>query len=197
MSARDPGAAALVGRGAAPLDCTGTPDAGVCGPAAGDALDNDLGWALGAVLRSYLHIAGAAVGDLPAGHRGYQILAAAVRDQPRPQAVLAQQLGLDRTVMTYLVDDLVSAGVIERLADPADRRVRRIGATAAGRGLLCEVDARLRAAEDVVLSALSPEDAATFRALLRRLACASAGPAPATDPCTALSEVAGELSRSS
>ena len=38
--------------------------------------------------------------------------------------------------MTYLLDDLEKAGLIERRPDPADRRARRIAATASGRRLL-------------------------------------------------------------
>ncbi len=142
------------------------------------SIDADLGWALGVVFRSYLHTAGTAVHDVPAGPRGYQVLAAAVREDPRPQAVLAQHLGVDRTVMTYLVDDLERAGLIERLPDPADRRVRRIGATDAGRATLLEMDARLRTAEDVVLGVLTPAEAVAFRDMVRRLACRAASTGP-------------------
>ena len=81
-------------------------------PACRSALDSDLGWALGAVFRAYVKSAEAAVADLPGGPRGYQVLAAAARDLPRSQLALAQQLGVDRTVMTYLLDDL---GEINRL----------------------------------------------------------------------------------
>jgi DNA-binding transcriptional MocR family regulator len=48
------------------------------------------------------------------------------------QLALAQHLGIDRTVMTYLLDDLEAAGLIERRPDPADRRARRVVATQLG-----------------------------------------------------------------
>jgi DNA-binding MarR family transcriptional regulator len=35
--------------------------------------------------------------------------------------------------MTYLLDSLAEAGLVERRPDPADRRARRIVATARGR----------------------------------------------------------------
>ena len=35
--------------------------------------------------------------------------------------------------MTYLLDDLEQAGLIERRPEPADRRARRVVATDAGR----------------------------------------------------------------
>jgi len=144
------------------------------------ALGDDLGWALGVLARTYRDVAKQAFGDLPGGARGYQVLRYAAKwgpaggpgtgEAPATQLALAQQLGIDRTVMTYLLDDLERAGVVERHADPADRRARRIAATAEGRARLAELDARLREAEDVVLRPLSGEEAAAFRGMLQRLA---------------------------
>jgi DNA-binding MarR family transcriptional regulator len=137
----------------------------------GGALSSDLGWALGVVFRSYLKAANAALADVPGGPRGYQVLAAAIRGEPENQVALALHLGVDRTVMTYLLDDLEGAGLIERRPDPADRRARHIGATAAGRDLLDDLDQRLRAAEHHVLAGLDKDDdQGAFRALLRQLA---------------------------
>jgi DNA-binding MarR family transcriptional regulator len=151
------------------------------------ALSDDLGWALGVVFRSYVKAAGAAFADVPAGPRGYQVLAAAARGEPGSQLALAQHLGVDRTVMTYLLDDLERAGLIERRPDPADRRARRIVATAHGRELLDDLDARLRAAEHQVLAALgTQDDRRTFRALLRQLATH----ADAIDPGPGTCEIA-------
>src|SRR5579862_4539501 len=99
------------------------------------ALSDDLGWALGVVFRSYAKAANSAFCDVPGGPRGYQVLAATARSDPRSQLELASHLGVDRTVMTYLLDDLEKAGLVERRPDPADRRARRIAATEAGRVL--------------------------------------------------------------
>ncbi|GDY32877.1 MarR family winged helix-turn-helix transcriptional regulator [Gandjariella thermophila] len=163
------------------------------GPAATEAascaaVQADLGWALGVVFRGYLKAANAAVADLPGGPRGYQVLAAAAHDQPRSQLKLAQQLGVDRTVMTYLVDDLEKAGLVERHPDPADRRARRLSATDAGKDLLCRLDERLRRAEDHLLSALDSADRDMLRTLLQRVALRL----DAADPvgaCTAVAEI--------
>jgi DNA-binding MarR family transcriptional regulator len=149
----------------------------VCGP-----LDGDLGWALGMVFRSYVKTVNTAVADLPGGPRGYQVLATAVRDVPGTQLALAQQMGVDRTVMTYLLDDLEAAGLIERQPDPADRRVRRIAATDRGRTRLDQLDKCLAQAEEHVLGVLDRADRATFRELLRRVATQAAAHDPAS-PC--------------
>jgi DNA-binding MarR family transcriptional regulator len=145
-------------------------------------LSSDLGWALGVVFRSYVTAANAALADLPGGPRGYQVLAAATRGEPGSQLELAQHLGIDRTVMTYLLDDLEGAGLIERRPDPADRRARRIAPTAPGRDLLGLLDRRLRAAEHEVLAGLeSEDDRSVFRTLLRQVAthASALDPAPA------------------
>ena len=153
-------------------------------------LKNDLGWALGALTRSYAKAVAATFADVPGGPRGYQVLAAAAREEPGSQLRLAQHLGVDRTVMTYLLDSLAEAGLVERRPDPADRRARRIVATTRGRSLLDGLGAQLRAAEDQLLAGLDEADRQAFRALLQRVAVHAAtaldaaGPDPAApDPC--------------
>jgi DNA-binding MarR family transcriptional regulator len=158
--------------------------------ACGGVLRNDLGWALGVVFRSYVKAATAAFTDVPGGPRGYQVLTAATRGEPGSQLELAHHLGVDRTVMTYLLDDLERAGLIERRPDPADRRARRIAATPRGRELLEDLDGRLRAAEDQVLTGLaSRADREVFRAMLSRLATQVDALDPVPDACAAARDV--------
>ena len=125
---------------------------------------------LGVVLRAYATAAHTAVADLPGGPRGYQILSAAAQGAVGSQLALAQHLGVDRTVMTYLLDDLEAARLIERRPDPADRRARRVVATRLGTELLATLNDRLRAAEAHLLAPLDPETRETFRAQVRLLA---------------------------
>jgi MarR family transcriptional regulator for hemolysin len=78
--------------------------------------------------------------------------------------------------MTYLLDSLAEA----------DRRARRIVATARGRDLLDGLGQRLREAEDQVLAGLDEaEDRQAFRTLLQRLAlhAATALDSTSADPC--------------
>ncbi len=160
-------------------------------PGSRAGLGNDLGWALGVVFRGYVKAANAAFTDVPGGPRGYQVLATATRSEPGSQQELAHHLGVDRTVMTYLLDDLERAGLIERHPDPADRRARRIAPTERGRALLGDLDERLGAAEEQVLAGLTAPDRQAFRALL----CQAASHASATDPgggACALADGAGE-----
>src|SRR6202163_2725555 len=139
-------------------------------PSCVGALAADLGWGLGVVLRAYATAAHTAVADLPGGPRGYQILSAAAQGTVSSQLALAQHLGVDRTVMTYLLDDLEAAKLIERRLDPTDRRARRVVATQLGTELLTTLNDRLRAAEADVLAPLDREARETFRTQVRLLA---------------------------
>src|SRR6201997_814109 len=135
-----------------------------------DRLTGELGWGLAVVFRGYVKAADAVTEGLPGGHRGYQVLSAAVRDEPGSQAALAARLGIDRTVMTYLLDDLAKAGLVERRQDPGDRRTRLVVATDQGKTVLADLDERFARAEQHILGGLSPADQAAFRALLATLA---------------------------
>jgi DNA-binding MarR family transcriptional regulator len=151
-------------------------------------LSSDLGWSLGVLSRSYGKAVSAIFAEVPGGARGYQVLAAAARDEHGSQLALAQHLGVDRTVMTYLLDSLAEAGLVERRPDPADRRARRIVATPRGRALLDELGKRLREAEDQVLAGLDETaDRQAFRTLLQRLSlhAATALESTSADPCAA------------
>src|SRR6202049_443519 len=139
-------------------------------PSCVGALAGDLGWGLGMILRAYATAAHTAVADLPGGPRGYQVLSAAAQGAVSSQLALAQHLGVDRTVMTYLLDDLEAAGLIERRPDPADRRAPRVVAPQLGNEPLATLKARLRAVEAHVLAPLDREARETFRAQVRLLA---------------------------
>jgi DNA-binding MarR family transcriptional regulator len=67
---------------------------------------------------------------------------------------IAGALGVGLGTVTGIVDRLVSQGLVTRHEDPQDRRVRRVGLTARGRGL----------AENIIDAGLS-----SFRRILERL----------------------------
>jgi DNA-binding MarR family transcriptional regulator len=159
------------------------------------ALVDDLGWGLGVVFRAYVAAAHAAVAELPGGPRGYQVLAAAAHAAVGSQLALAQHLGIDRTVMTYLLDDLEAAGLIERRPDPADRRARRVVATQLGLESLVALDLRLHAAEEHLLEPLEGEQRENFRQQLRLLAIRINALDPLDDPCRLAEQVDAELPR--
>jgi DNA-binding MarR family transcriptional regulator len=151
-------------------------------------LDEDLGWMLGVVLRAYAKASEHALADLPGGPRGYQVLTAACADVPRNQGTIAEDLGMDRTVMTYLIDDLERRNLVVRRPDPADRRSRLITATAAGRVAWESRRTALRAVEAQVLAPLDAAAGTAFRGLLRSVACGAQQLDPLTDLCTAVEQ---------
>jgi DNA-binding MarR family transcriptional regulator len=155
-------------------------------------VETDLGWALGAVTRSYLRTVREVVSDVPGGVRGYLVLAAAGQGEPSSQLALAHHLGVDRTAMTYLLDDLEESGLVERRPDPADRRARRVTLTETGLARLRDLKDDLCRAEDRLLEPLHDDERAVLRALLRRLATnlAPANPCDVT-PCDIARELVG------
>jgi DNA-binding MarR family transcriptional regulator len=154
-----------------------------------DRLAGELGWGLAVLFRGYVKAADAVTESLPGGHRGYQVLSAAARDEPGSQAALAARLGIDRTVMTYLLDDLVKADLVERRQDPCDRRTRLVVATDHGRTILAELDKRFARAEQHILGGLSPQDQASFRALLATLATHVNSLDPVATACDAVVDI--------
>jgi DNA-binding MarR family transcriptional regulator len=142
------------------------------------AVTTDFGQLLASLLRRYLDGAREATAELPGGPRGFQVLVNASGAACSNQATLAQRMGVDRTVMTYLLDDLEQAGLVERRPDPADRRARQVWRTPAGDVSLAEVGRRISSVEDAVLSGLDADDAAVFRRLLTD----AAGGAPPVEP---------------
>jgi DNA-binding MarR family transcriptional regulator len=152
-------------------------------------LDDDLGWSLGVVFRTYVRMADTLVSAVPGGPRGFQVLTAATQEEPVGQGALAQRLGIDRTVMTYLVDELEAAGLVERRADSKDRRHKQILATSHGEGLLADLQHRLGRAEDHVLEPLSEAERTRFRRLLRKLAVRAQDLDPVADACALVQEL--------
>jgi DNA-binding MarR family transcriptional regulator len=149
---------------------------------------DDLGWSLGVLLRGYRDAVRGALDDIPHGARGYETLCAVVGGEHPSQLALAQHLGIDRTVMTYLVDDLVEADLVERRPNPADRRQRQVVATAAGRRLVAVRCAQVAEAEAELLQGLDPAEREEFLRLSRKAAHVVGG----VDPGEVCEVVAGE-----
>ncbi|GIH22254.1 hypothetical protein Aph01nite_05640 [Acrocarpospora phusangensis] len=151
---------------------------------AGVRTEGDFGWHLGVLLAAYHGSVSPLLGELPHTTRGYQILSAVVHGDQPTQAALAAHLSIDRTVMTYLIDDLAKAGLVERQLNPADRRARKIVVTELGARTLADLEDRVREAEETLLAGLDEERRATFRDLLRHVACGIRRIEP-VDACTA------------
>ncbi|ORA10901.1 MarR family winged helix-turn-helix transcriptional regulator [Mycobacterium asiaticum] len=136
----------------------------------GEEADCDLGWSVGMLMRHYRSQVQPCVADIPRGARGFQLLYTVIRKNLPNQLQMAEYLGIDRSVMPYVIDDLVEAGLVERQPDPADRRVRKVVATPLGVETFARLQREVDAAELNVLAALEPEEQVLFRSLLSRVA---------------------------
>ena len=134
------------------------------------SLDTDLGWAIRLVSTAFSRVATESVAGLPGGPRGYLVLIALADGEPPTQLALAKEVSLDRTVMTYLLDDLETHELVSRRPDPRDRRARLVLITDTGRARLRQVRQSLAAAEARLLADLDEPEAAQLRTLLSRVA---------------------------
>jgi DNA-binding MarR family transcriptional regulator len=135
-----------------------------------DPLRDDFGWALRAMSIAFQERAGSAVAEIPSGPRGYLVLLAVSGTESPTQLQLAQTLGLDKTRMTYLIDDLDKAGLVIRTPDPADRRARLTTLTDAGRRTLATAQRAIASVEDELLEGLPTAARDAFRSNLASIA---------------------------
>lgn len=111
------------------------------------------------------------IGPVLAGHRltpaTFQALWAIDPAEPSPSMkVLAERLYCNAPNLTFMTDQLVDRGLVERAVDPADRRSRVLVLTAKGRQVRDEV---VRAAlANTPLAALTDSELRQLAALLSR-----------------------------
>ncbi len=84
------------------------------------------------------------------------------------QQELGAAMGIDRTTMVSLVDQLEGARLAKRRPSAKDRRAREIAITPKGRRLLGRARGMLSEAEDDVLAGLTAEERRDLLTLLRR-----------------------------
>ena len=74
------------------------------------------------------------------------------------QSDLAEELDLQPITLTRLVDRLCDSGLIERRADPNDRRAKRLYLTPAARPLLDRIAIQIEELSATVLAGIKPAD---------------------------------------
>jgi DNA-binding MarR family transcriptional regulator len=110
----------------------------------------------------------------PFGINGRQcaVLLAIAEQAASSQHDISERMGVDRTTMVALVDELEAKGLVERRPDPRDRRKNVVALTEAGRTTLEEATRAVDEAERRLLAPLSDDEAAAFREALRTAALA-------------------------
>jgi DNA-binding MarR family transcriptional regulator len=84
------------------------------------------------------------------------------------QQELGAAMGIDRTTMVSLIDQLESAGLAKRRPSARDRRAREVAITPKGRRLLGRARRLISEAEDDVLAGLTAGERHDLLRLLRR-----------------------------
>jgi DNA-binding MarR family transcriptional regulator len=92
---------------------------------------------------------------------------------PVSQQELGAQLGIDRTTVVELIDDLERQKVVERRRNPEDRRSYSLVLTTHGRSVQKRASRAFDAAADEFFSALKPAERKELSEMLRRLISAA------------------------
>jgi DNA-binding MarR family transcriptional regulator len=108
----------------------------------------------------------------PLGITGRECAVLLVIDDPIPlsQQDVAQRLGVDRTTMVAILDELETKGFVERRQDLEDRRRNVVALTTHGRAVLEKATSATKDAEREFFASLTSDRAAEFTRSLRTLA---------------------------
>ena len=101
--------------------------------------------------------------------RHFAVLRAIGFHEGQPQQAVATRLHIPPSRMVAVVDELEGRGLLERRADPADRRVRTLHLTTAGRKTLQEAFEVAVAHEQKVSGGLTARERAELVGYLRRV----------------------------
>lgn len=86
------------------------------------------------------------------------------------QTDLAAELEITAASLVRLLDQMVAGGLVERLADRDDARVKRVRLTGHGAALVATIEERFRALRRAMLADISDDDLATALSVAQRLA---------------------------
>ena len=143
----------------------------------GEAPEPDTGWLLARASHALSTAVAAGLRSEGLSLRGYVVLQVAL-PQPLPQQSLAASVGLDKSTMVATVDELEVTGLVERRPDPADRRVRLVTVTDAGRAALVRARAVVTRTEEELVAYLGEDRATLHRLLLTALSGRLGGALP-------------------
>jgi len=136
----------------------------------GQPLADDLGFLLSRASGQVVRATNAALAEHGLRVRQYSVLTLACESAAGlSQRELATVLGLDPSQVVLLVDELVTAGLVERQAPEADRRTRLVVATDEGRRVRETARRDADAAVETPLSLLGNAERDRLRDMLTRI----------------------------
>jgi MarR family transcriptional regulator for hemolysin len=97
------------------------------------------------------------------------------------QIELAKRLGVEGATFTRMLDSLEAAGLVERLADPSDRRANRIRLTKTGEAALAEITTLAERLRAHLLEGIAPPAIDGANAFMAKLLARLDEDFPATD----------------
>ena len=98
-----------------------------------------------------------------------QLLASLARGSAPTQLDLARGIGLDKTRLIAVLDELERKRLVTRTPDPHDRRARVVSATTRGLTRHAEVVAEIRRLEESLTASLVPRDRQALPGILAAL----------------------------
>ncbi len=132
----------------------------------GPGPDSELTWLLHRAAQRLNTEVGAAAARHGLTLRDHIVLSALDKTRGLTQIELGQALGVDKTTMVAELDRLEKAGLIERKADPRDRRARIPALTAEGSRLRLKIAVDATAAEKTAVQDIDPAQLASLRSVL-------------------------------
>lgn len=102
--------------------------------------------------------------------RHFGMLSQLAVNEGQSQQALSNALGIHRSAVVALVDDLEQRGLAERRRDPVDRRAYTLYLTPSGRELLAELERIADDDEAELLASLDPSERSHLISMLRRVA---------------------------
>ena len=102
--------------------------------------------------------------------RHFGMLSHLAASEGQSQQALSMALGIHRSAVVALVDDLEQRGLAERRRDPVDRRAYTLYLTPAGRDLLADLKRIAAEHEAELLAALDASERSQLISLLQRVA---------------------------
>lgn len=134
-----------------------------------ESLRYRLSYVLGNLYRRLLAVEGDALAAVGTGVKQQAALAVLADEGPMSQQELGRRLGIDRTTIVAIVDELENAQWVERARDSADRRSYLLTLTAAGNATQRRGRRAVDEAERTLMTGLSDQDRRTVTELLTRM----------------------------
>ena len=154
-----------------------------------ESLHHRLSYLLGTLHRRALGLETDALARVTSGVKQHAALAVLADEGAMTQRELGARLGIDRTTVVAVVDDLEDAGLVERTRHRADRRAYLVTPSRSGHTALRRGRRLVEQAEATLLAALDERERRTLTDLLAKATLGSG--AAADDEVGVQHDVAG------